>query len=365
MSTIFLAAAPAYSAEPSIDYRPYMQELVDTLNSTPRVGFASMIIDNKSGEVLCRGVNNGRVNPVAHSEIMAITNCAEKYGHKMRWKEATLISTAEPCAMCQGGISWAQLSTVVYGTSIPFLVQQGWRQINLRAHDIALKSNFGRVEIIPGVLHEQTDKFYTRRASASNEVLRFGKLRVKKSLFAGAGNFHEKLKACAYCHGKQALGDIEFGPYAVYATPALRGFSEKWLLQQLRAFRNGRRVHESMTSMAEIMREDDLQRFARHFASLATVVSYNSHRDYEPALLERGRQIAESGTCSSCHQSGGKGDGKLYPRLAGQISLYIRKRLLEWQSGIDAQSVMSSIAIQLKEADIEAVAMYYESLGWK
>ena len=50
----------------------------------------------------------------AHAEIMAIT-AAEEYLNAKYLSECTLFVTIEPCVMCAGALSWAQVAEIVYG----------------------------------------------------------------------------------------------------------------------------------------------------------------------------------------------------------------------------------------------------------
>ncbi|TVR86140.1 MAG: nucleoside deaminase [Saprospirales bacterium] len=49
----------------------------------------------------------------AHAEILAITAAAEHIGTKYLW-DCTLYVTLEPCIMCAGAISWAQIGKLVF-----------------------------------------------------------------------------------------------------------------------------------------------------------------------------------------------------------------------------------------------------------
>jgi tRNA(adenine34) deaminase len=51
----------------------------------------------------------------AHAEMLAITSASEFLGGKYL-TDCTLYVTVEPCPMCAGALSWAQISRVVYGT---------------------------------------------------------------------------------------------------------------------------------------------------------------------------------------------------------------------------------------------------------
>ncbi len=52
----------------------------------------------------------------AHAEIMALTSASDYLGSKYL-NECTLYVTLEPCIMCAGALSWAQLGRIVYGAS--------------------------------------------------------------------------------------------------------------------------------------------------------------------------------------------------------------------------------------------------------
>lgn len=56
-----------------------------------------------------------RLNDVtAHAEMQAITSAANFLNGKYLL-DCTLYVTVEPCAMCAGGLSWAQITKIVYG----------------------------------------------------------------------------------------------------------------------------------------------------------------------------------------------------------------------------------------------------------
>lgn len=60
-----------------------------------------------------------RLNDVtAHAEMVAITSAANFLGAKYL-NECTLYVTLEPCVMCAGALSWAQLQKVVVGAPDP------------------------------------------------------------------------------------------------------------------------------------------------------------------------------------------------------------------------------------------------------
>ena len=67
-------------------------------------------------QIIARGYNQTeQLNDVtAHAEIIALTAAANYFGSKYL-DDCTLYVTLEPCVMCAGALSWAQLGRLVYG----------------------------------------------------------------------------------------------------------------------------------------------------------------------------------------------------------------------------------------------------------
>jgi tRNA(adenine34) deaminase len=80
--------------------------------------------------VIARGHNlTERLNDVtAHAEMQAITAAANDLGGKYL-KDCTLYVTLEPCAMCAGALSWAQVGRIVFGA---FDEKAGYRRFGGR-----------------------------------------------------------------------------------------------------------------------------------------------------------------------------------------------------------------------------------------
>jgi len=54
----------------------------------------------------------------AHAEMLALTAASEYLGSKYL-HDCIIYVSVEPCPMCAAALSWAQISTVVYGTADP------------------------------------------------------------------------------------------------------------------------------------------------------------------------------------------------------------------------------------------------------
>jgi tRNA(adenine34) deaminase len=80
------------------------------------VPVGAVVVANQ--RIIARAYNQTeRLNDVtAHAEMIAITAAANYLGGKYLM-DCTLYVTLEPCNMCAGALTWAQISRVVYGAS--------------------------------------------------------------------------------------------------------------------------------------------------------------------------------------------------------------------------------------------------------
>jgi tRNA(Arg) A34 adenosine deaminase TadA len=72
---------------------------------------------------------------------------------------ALLLSTCEPCPMCMGLTIWANVTTVIYGSSIVDTAAMGRTRIMVGAAEMAERSPF-TVEVMGGLLKEECDRLY-------------------------------------------------------------------------------------------------------------------------------------------------------------------------------------------------------------
>lgn len=153
--------ASSSNDKPTLNHDLYMKKLIELAHENPNAPFAAMIVETKTGKVLCEGLNDSANNPTYHGEMVAINHCASSHP-TMNWSEATLYTTAEPCPMCESAIIWAGISSVVYGTSIPTLKQLGWDQIDIRAKSVVEKAAFYHGTILGDILSAETNKLFVR-----------------------------------------------------------------------------------------------------------------------------------------------------------------------------------------------------------
>jgi len=98
-----------------------------------------------------------------------------------------------------------------------------------------------------------------------------------------------RLLACAACHGPQGQGtDNDY-------FPRLAGKPAGYLMNQLIAFRDGRRRYPPMNYLLEYIPDAYLQKMADHFAALRPPPPSQPVSDASPALLARGRSLVADG----------------------------------------------------------------------
>jgi tRNA(Arg) A34 adenosine deaminase TadA len=176
----------------------FMERAIELAVAAQRSGGASygaLIVDPRNGgRIVAEGANDAARNPIWHGEMAAIANLSALLDSKALLPETLgavapappgaatkkspssvyavapgleLYTTAEPCSMCMSAIAWSGFGKVVYGTSIPYLVAHGVRQIDIRAAAIEARSGVvtkGRGVVVEGgVLARRTDLLYVRR----------------------------------------------------------------------------------------------------------------------------------------------------------------------------------------------------------
>ncbi len=78
------------------------------------------------------------------------------------------------------------------------------------------------------------------------------------------------------------------------------------------------------------------------------------------ADVEAGRE--RSAACQSCHGPEGISLGKAWPNLAGQKAAYLEAQLEAFRDGTRKNPLMSAMAAQLSDADIDNLAAFFSSL---
>jgi tRNA(Arg) A34 adenosine deaminase TadA len=151
-----------------LDHERYVRRAVALTANCPHLPFGAVIVRGETGEVVAEGWNRSALNPAWHGEIDAINRLAES-GLGDDPSGLVLYSTAEPCPMCMGAILWSGIGTVVFGSSIRFLQQQGWRQIDILADEVVRRSPGWACTIIGGVLEAECNALFDSARAAAGE----------------------------------------------------------------------------------------------------------------------------------------------------------------------------------------------------
>ncbi len=142
----------------------FMRKAISVAAENPRHPFGAIIADCGADRIIAEGVNQSSQHPMWHGEIVAINHAVASMAD-IDWSKLTLFTTAEPCPMCMSAILWCGIRSVVYGTSIPRLMDLGWNQINIRCIDVADHSHHPNTEVVAGVLEESCDQLFERGRS--------------------------------------------------------------------------------------------------------------------------------------------------------------------------------------------------------
>lgn len=169
--------------------------------------------------------------------------------------------------------------------------------------------------------------------------------------------------ACVSCHGARGEGSAAF--------PRLAGTGQAYLQAQLDAFGAGSRKNAVMQPIAQKLTAAERTEVTKYFSQLPA--PYLAADAAQPLPADEGAWLATRGrwpdnlpACAQCHGPGGSGVGAQFPPLAGLPAAYITAQLQAWKAGSrppGPMALMPGIAQKLTEADMTAVAAYYEKLA--
>ncbi|MCX7097928.1 MAG: c-type cytochrome [Methylococcales bacterium] len=157
----------------------------------------------------------------------------------------------------------------------------------------------------------------------------------------------QKAATCVGCHGAEGKSNGAQWPNLAAQQPA-------YMVNQLQAFKSGKRKNPMMQHMAANLGDEDMANLAAYYASRPAVSAGG-----DPALAKTGQ--AKAGMCLGCHGTKAEGNG-MVPRLAGQQPAYLAKQLADFKAGERENGHMQAIAGTLAEDDMKAVAAYLGSL---
>jgi len=160
------AATPTVSAADMASHQRYMQLAIAQAKLNPGRPFGSVIVDDRTDGVVGKGVVGMSVNPMYHSEVVAMNDYIGHRGNQ-GWANLTMYGTGEPYPMCMSAMIGAGLPSVVYASEMSF-VRQYVDLIYIRAKDVIAAAHplYKSKLLLGGVLSEITDKMFAGRAKA-------------------------------------------------------------------------------------------------------------------------------------------------------------------------------------------------------
>jgi cytochrome c553 len=173
-----------------------------------------------------------------------------------------------------------------------------------------------------------------------------------------------KSAACVACHG---IDGNSVDP----AFAKIAGQHADYSVRHLHMFKSGERENPIMAAQAGLLSDQDMYDVAAYFATQKVRAGIS-----DESLVARGQALYRGGasagvpSCMGCHGPSGRGNpASKYPAIAGQHASYSKTQLERFRSGMvygkdDSanKQIMSQVAKNLSDADIEALASYLEGM---
>lgn len=153
---------------------------------------------------------------------------------------------------------------------------------------------------------------------------------------------------CRTCHGLDGFARIPIAPH-------IGGEPAPYIETQLRAFRDGSREHEMMTVVASSLTDQQI----------ADVAAWYSHFDVTATLPAAKNPDDAPELCSSCHGPNGISEMPDVPNLAGETNIYLETQLKAFRNGKRTHDIMSPIASELDDRDMQTAADWYSAIKIK
>lgn len=165
--------------------------------------------------------------------------------------------------------------------------------------------------------------------------------------------------SCASCHLADGSGRRDGG------VPSVAGQSETILRHKLQKLRDGSSYLPVMIPFARALTSEELEQVAHYMAELPRVASTTESQLKQGINDSNATQLKYETNCSACHGLTGQGnDALLSPRLCGQHSRYLIRRMTEIGQNLrgDADLAMVSVLKTVVQDDQIAIAQWLETV---
>ncbi len=154
--------------------------------------------------------------------------------------------------------------------------------------------------------------------------------------------------ACAGCHGNAGVSQIP-------GIPSLIGLDPKYLVDAMKAYKDGQRKNDTMKAMLASVNETAMSNVALFYAL------QKPERAKTPAAGDAAAGKAASASCGGCHGEDGVSSSPATPSLAGQDAQFIAAALLEYKNGSRVNDTMKGLAASLDDKAMKNLAAYFAS----
>ena len=157
-----------------------------------------------------------------------------------------------------------------------------------------------------------------------------------------------KSEACSGCHGIKGIS-----PFPL--RPNLAGQDADYIVHQLKAFKSGSRINDTMMQISKSLTNDEMITLANYYSRQPAEIIHGS----DPLLIKKGQE--KYSLCWSCHGENGEGPGS-YPSVAGQHPQYTIQQLKNFKNGLRKNPVMKALTETLSVNEMEALGAYIATL---
>ena len=247
-------------------------------------------------------------------------------------------TAAEPCTKCHGenGVSHKEGVPSLIGLHPKYLVEtmqsfkSGDRRIDEKNEDMK--------KALEPLSDQDMDHIALYYALQSENLTR-----AQTPNGGGAPVSKEALAPCVKCHGEDGIGDSPI-------TPSLAGQDLTYMLNALRAYKDGTRDDDTMTPRAKKLDDVAMNALSAYYAGL----------DPKPVNIPRPLSPDEwAEKCDRCHGLNGNSTRPEVPALAAQRLDYLEAALSAYQSGARKSSEMTAMSSILTPDDIKGLAAHY------
>jgi cytochrome c553 len=154
--------------------------------------------------------------------------------------------------------------------------------------------------------------------------------------------------ACAGCHGNAGVSQIP-------GIPSLIGLDPKYMVDAMKAYKNGQRKNDTMKAMLASVNEATMSNVALFYAL------QKPERAKTPAAGDAAAGKAASASCGGCHGEDGVSSSPATPSLAGQDAQFLAAALLEYKDGSRVNDTMKGLAASLDDKAMKNLAAYFAS----